>query len=100
MFAEDIDLCFQLKQRGYKIMFYPQARALHHHGLTTGLKRHSQDVATSTPEERARAYNAFYDTMRLFYIKNYGDRYGKLTRWLIFAAIEAKRRLGSRDKTV
>jgi len=100
MFAEDIDLCFQLNQRGYKVMFYPQAHALHYHGLTTGLKQHSQDVATSTPQERERAYNAFYDTMKLFYDKNYGKTYGPLIRWLIFVGIDAKRRLGSRDKTV
>jgi GT2 family glycosyltransferase len=100
MFAEDIDLCYQLKQRGYKVMFYPQARALHYHGLTTGLKQHSQDVATSTPEERERAYNAFYDTMKQFYDKNYGKKYGPLLRWLIFCGIDVKKRLGSRDKTV
>ena len=81
-------------------MFYPQAHALHYHGLTTGLKRHSQDVATSTPEERARAYHAFYDTMKLFYEKNYGNRYGRLIKWLIFAGIEAKRKLGARAQTV
>jgi GT2 family glycosyltransferase len=100
MFAEDIDLCYQLKQRGYKVMFYPQARALHHHGLTTGLKRHSQDVAVSTPEERARAYNAFYDTMKTFYDKNYGKKYGPLVRWLVFSAVDLKKKLGARKQTV
>lgn len=100
MFAEDIDLCFQLKRLGYKVMFYPQAHALHYHGLTTGLKQHSQDVATSSLEERRRAYHAFYDTMKLFYDKNYRDTYSPLLRWLIFAGIDLKRRLGERKVTV
>jgi GT2 family glycosyltransferase len=100
MFAEDIDLCYQLKQRGYKVMFYPQARAMHHHGLTTGLKQHSQDVAASSPEDRRRAYHAFYDTMKTFYDKNYGNKYHPLVRWLVFQGIELKRRLGARRETV
>ena len=100
MFGEDIDLCYQLKQRGYRVMFYPQARALHYHGLTTGLKRHSQDVAVSTPEERRRAYNAFYDTMKTFYDKNYRNRYGPVLRWLVYQAIDLKKKLGARRKTV
>jgi GT2 family glycosyltransferase len=100
MFAEDIDLCYQLKQLGYKVMFYPHVHALHYHGLTTGLKQHSQDVATSSPEERERAYNAFYDTMKLFYEKNYGTKYGALIKWFVFMGIDAKKRMGSRGKTV
>ncbi len=100
MFAEDIDLCFQLKKHGYKVMFYPQVRALHHHGVTTGLKEHSQGMATSTPKERLRAYHAFYDTMKLFYDKNYRDRYGPLLRGLIFWGIDLKRKLGERKAMV
>ena len=100
MFAEDIDLCYQLGQQGYRVMFYPQAHARHYHGLTTGLKEHSQDVATSSPAERTQAYNAFYDTMKTFYDKNYRRTYGPVARWLVFTAIDVKRRLGARRKTV
>jgi len=100
MFAEDIDLCFQLKKAGHKVMFYPSARALHYHGLTTGLKEHSQDVATSTSEERLRAYHAFYDTMKLFYDKNYQDTYHPWLRKLIFWGIDLKRKMGARKVTV
>jgi GT2 family glycosyltransferase len=100
MFAEDIDLCFQLKRLGHKVMFYPQVRVLHHHGVTTGLKQHSQNVATSAPEERKRAYHAFYDTMKLFYDKNYRDTYHPVVRRLIFFGIDLKRKLGERSQTV
>lgn len=100
MYAEDIDLCYQIKQHGYQVMFYPQARALHYHGLTTGLKRHSRDLAVSDELDRERAYNAFYDTMKTFYDKNYRDRYSPLVRALVFAAIDVKKRLGARSKTV
>ena len=100
MYAEDIDLCYQLKQQGDSVMFYPQARAIHYHGMTTGLKQHSQEVAVYDAQERARTYAAFYDTMKIFYDKHYRRRYGPVVRWLIFAAIDARKQLGMRRQTV
>ncbi|MFN2134151.1 MAG: glycosyltransferase family 2 protein [Anaerolineae bacterium] len=100
MYAEDIDLCYMLKQHGYLVMFYPQARVLHYHGMTTGLKRHSQDIAVYDAADQERAYNAFYDTMKTFYDKHYRDAYSPLARWLVFAAIDLRKRLGARNKTV
>ena len=100
MFGEDIDLCYQIKKLGHKIMFYPQASALHYHGMTTGLKEHSQAQSAADAEAREKAYNAFYDTMRTFYDKNLKAQYHPLIRWLVFCVIEVKRRLGRHRKTV
>ena len=81
-------------------MFYPQALALHYHGMTTGLKRHSRDLSSVDPEAKERTYSAFYDAMRIFYDKNYKTRYGRITRWLVLLAVDIKRKLGMRSKTV
>jgi len=100
MFGEDIDLCYQIKKRGHKIMFYPQAQALHYHGMTTGLKRHSQELSPVDRKAQEKVYNAFYDTMKIFYDKNYKTRYNKVIRWLVLTGIEFKRALGARERTV
>jgi GT2 family glycosyltransferase len=100
MFGEDLDLCYQIKNLGYEVMFYPQAQVLHYHGMTTGLKRHSRDLSSLDPEAKERTFHAFYDTMKIFYDKNYKDEYGRLTRWLVMLAIEVRRKMGARDKTV
>jgi GT2 family glycosyltransferase len=100
MFGEDIDLCYQIKKRGHAIMFYPQASALHYHGMTTGLKGHTQELSAADAAAREKAYNAFYDTMKTFYDKNYKDKYNPIIRWLIFCAIEIKRQLGRHSRTV
>jgi GT2 family glycosyltransferase len=100
MFGEDIDLCYQIKKCGHKIMFYPQAQALHYHGMTTGLKRHSQELSPTDRKAQEKVYNAFYDTMKIFYDKNYKARYNKVIRWLVFIGIEFKRALGARGRTV
>jgi hypothetical protein len=81
-------------------MFYPQAKALHYHGMTTGLKRHSQDLSHVDPEEKERTYNAFYDAMKIFYDKNYKEEYHWVIRWLVLLAIAVKKTLGMRSKTV
>jgi GT2 family glycosyltransferase len=100
MYGEDLDLCFVIKQSGHSIMFYPQARALHYHGLTTGLKAHSLELSSVDAEARRKAYAAFYDTMKIFYDKHYRFRYGPLVRWLIFVAIDVRKRIGMRKLTV
>jgi GT2 family glycosyltransferase len=100
MYGEDLDLCFVIKQLGHGIMFYPQARALHYHGLTTGLKAHSQELSSVDESARRKAYLAFYDTMKIFYDKHYRRRYGAVVRWLIFAAIDARKWIGMRRQTV
>jgi GT2 family glycosyltransferase len=100
MYGEDLDLCFQIKKLNARIMFYPQAQAVHYHGMTTGLKRHSRDLSSADAEARAKAYHAFYDAMKIFYDKNYRERYPLWLRRLILWAVEVKRYLGMRELTV
>lgn len=35
MFFNDVDLCYRIKNAGWKIFFYPHARVLHHKGAST-----------------------------------------------------------------
>jgi len=32
LFAEDTDLCYRIKEKGWKVYFVPQARIIHHLG--------------------------------------------------------------------
>jgi GT2 family glycosyltransferase len=100
MFGEDLDLCYQIRRLGYDIMFYPQAEAIHYHGMTHGLKKHSQDLTPTDPQERERTYNAFYDAMKIFYEKNYRSEYNGFVRWLVLTGIDVKKALGARSKIV
>jgi len=89
LFGEDIDLCLRMAERGAKIMFYPHVRALHRLGSTTGLKESSSPIDLAV---RENSYHLFFDSMRLFYEKNYRDRYGPLVRGAVVLGIELKRR--------
>jgi GT2 family glycosyltransferase len=35
MYFEEVDLCYRIKQAGFKIMYYPQASIIHHGGRST-----------------------------------------------------------------
>lgn len=100
MYAEDIDLCFRIKQAGFKIMYLPQVKILHHKGISSGLKKHSQNKSTATLETRRRSLNAFYDTMKIFYRKHYQNKYPFFINWMIFTAINAKWWAAKRKLTV
>lgn len=84
MYAEDLDLCYAIRQAGYKIVYQPAAQMLHLKGQS-GLHTYDRKVS-----------DAFYDSMKLFYEKNYRDVYGPLTRRLVYAGIGLKKKLAHR----
>lgn len=100
MYGEDLDLSYQIKKQGFKIMYYPHAEAMHYHGLTTGLKKHSEDLSPESLRVRQQTYNYFYDTMKIFYDKNYKDKYPTLVRRLIFSAIDFRKNRGAQKLNV
>ncbi len=58
MYGEDIDLCYRIKQRGWRVVYYPAVTVLHLKGAAS--RKASQ-----------RAIAAFYDAMGIFHNKHY-----------------------------
>ncbi len=100
LFGEDVELCCRIGDYGHQIMFFPGIRARHLLGGATGLKRHSRPQVIVLDEDCRRAYDAFFDSMKIFYDKHYRRRYGEMMRCVVFAVVECKRRLGRRQLTV
>lgn len=100
MYAEDLDLSFRAKEKGWKVMYVPDVKVYHYKGMSSGLKAHSANEASATNEEREKAFNAFYDTMKLFYAKHYLKKYPIWLKWLVFAGIDFKKLLSKVKKTV
>ena len=49
-YYEDVDLCFRMRERGYRVLYQPQARVIHFEGATAG-------TDTSTGFKRYQAIN-------------------------------------------
>lgn len=80
-YGEDLQMCFDVKKLGYKIIFNPKAKLIHYWGATSGLTK------TSGAKVSPKWSQARYDAMKIFYDKNYRHQYPEFIRQLIFFAI-------------
>ncbi len=93
LYGEDIDFCFKLKEKGWKVYFLPQAKILHHHGVSSGIKHQTQNVTTADQSTKKRAIKASTDAMRIFYKKHYKNKYPKIVTSSVLFGIGLLERL-------
>ena len=74
MYGEDLDLCFRLKQGGWKIYFVPTATAVHIKG-------------TSTRQATSKMLYEFHSAMWIFHQKHYAASTPVVLNWLIWLGI-------------
>jgi GT2 family glycosyltransferase len=74
MYAEDLDLCYRIKQQGWQVWYNAEVTVLHYKGQ-------------SSRQRSTFANVQFYKTMRLFHAKHYEEQTLFLVNWLIFGAI-------------
>jgi len=100
LYGEDLDLCWRIKKACFKIMYIPDVEVLHFKGISSGIKDHSQEISTATKASKLRAFNSFYETMKIFYKKNLADKYPFFINWLVYLAIDLKWFLAKRRMQV
>lgn len=86
-YGEDIEMCYRVKELGYKVMFNPEVKLIHYWGATSGLKSTSKEVAYQDEENKKRWNKARYDAMKIFYDKHYRQKYSELFRLIVFLGI-------------
>jgi len=75
MYAEDLDWCKRFRDAGYKIVFYPHIKVIHHK-YKSGIKSSNKKTASITQQY-------FYKTMLQYYDKHYKDKYPKFLRKIV-----------------
>jgi N-acetylglucosaminyl-diphospho-decaprenol L-rhamnosyltransferase len=74
MYAEDLDLCYRIKQQGGQVWYNASVTVLHYKGQ-------------SSRQRSTFANVKFFETMRLFHDKHFKQQTFFLVNWLIYAAI-------------
>ena len=87
-YGEDIQFCYNIWQKGYKIYYVPFVGTLHYGGVSSGIKKQSQEITTANRETKIRVQGWRFDAMRIFYKKNYATKYPKPIGWLVNQGID------------
>lgn len=77
MYGEDIELCYRLWEKGWRILYFSEASILHHKGGSGGHQVRNPKVLYE-----------FYHAMKIFYDRNLKEKYPKLVRILIHRAVD------------
>ena len=83
LYGEDLDWCKRITDAGWKIVYLPTAKVIHHK-RQSGKKNQSKST-------KVFAQNHFYDTMKQFYEKHYSHTYPKWLRQLVYLGIDFKK---------
>jgi GT2 family glycosyltransferase len=74
MYAEDLDLCYRIKERGWQVWYNAGVTVLHYKGQ-------------SSRQRSTFANVKFYETMRLFHDKHFKQQTFFLVNWMIYTAV-------------
>ena len=77
MYGEDIDLCYRIKEAGYKVVYYPEAQIIHYKG-------------GSSKKRRTKVIYDFHQAMWIFYRKHYYKQYNLGITLLVWLGIWSK----------
>lgn len=77
MYGEDIDLCYRIKEAGYKILYDPKASLIHYKG-------------GSSKKRRTKVIYDFHQAMWIFYKKHYYKKYNLGITGLVYLGIWIK----------
>lgn len=89
-YGEDLDFCYKLIQKGWKIYFVPDYEILHYKGVSGGMKKISKNITTADNATKKRAIDARFNAMKIFYRKHYMKKYPAIINALVFLGIDIK----------
>ena len=92
-YGEDLDFCYSLKEKGWKIFFVPEVKVLHYKGMSSGIKKHTEKQSSASIETKRWVTNHRFNAMRTFYQKHYMRKYPIWLTGMVLAGIDLKRQL-------
>ena len=89
-YGEDLDFCFRLKLKGWKIYFVPKYKTLHYKGASGGIKKISKHLSSADKQTQDKAINSRFMAMKIFYDKHYKKAYPFLISNLVLLGINSR----------
>ncbi len=83
-YGEDLDWCWRFKEAGYKLVYTPITKIIHHKGASSGIKKSSQAVTKATQESKKRVMKESVRAMRIFYRKHFQSQYPFFVNWAVY----------------
>jgi GT2 family glycosyltransferase len=74
MYGEDIDLCYRIKEKGWKVIYYGKVDIIHYKG-------------SSSAKQKSKMIYEFYKAMYIFYNKHYKKKYSFVLTIFIYIGI-------------
>lgn len=87
-YGEDLDLCFRLKEAGYKIVYTPITKITHYKGAASGIKQTTKKITKATKESRRKALGESVRAMEIFYKKHFTNIYPFFINWLVLISLK------------
>ena len=82
LYGEDVDLCFRLKEAGFKNYYFGKVCFLHY--------------KNKSGKNNVKVLESFYDSMKIFYDKHYKKKYPFFVGWIVKFGIALKKFIAKR----
>lgn len=82
-FGEDVDICYRLKEKGFKVMYLPQWESGHFKTNLPGEPDRVRDASAKSLGEKLKLARHSTNSMRIFVSKHYKDKYSLPLVWFM-----------------
>ena len=87
-YGEDLDFCWQLKQHGFSLFFFPGTQTIHYQGVSSGGINQKQKLSTASRVTKVKVAQASTTAMRIFYQENLINHYPVYLQWIVWLGVD------------
>jgi GT2 family glycosyltransferase len=91
VYGEDVDFCYRVKEKGWKIFYIPEVSALHYKGASVGVRPETFDITKASRDTKIKMAESSTGAMKRFYQKHLAAKYPKIILALVFLLIKLKK---------